>query len=159
MNSATTFTTSTTGSAATRQLGQTIGRLLRGGEMIELRSDIGGGKTTLVQGIAAGMGYKGDVSSPTFTLSRVYPTGHDLALNHFDLYRLAGHDTVTDELEEAIGDPKAVVVVEWADRGALQLPDDRLQITLTPGAEVDLRDITITSNGPQSTRILAGLQS
>jgi len=127
--------------------------------MIELRSDIGGGKTTLVQGIAAGMGCKGEISSPTFTLSRVYPGDHRLTLHHFDLYRLAGHDLVTDELDEVIGDPHAVVVVEWADHGELKLPDDRLQVTLTPGADADLRHITVKGSGPQSTRILVELSS
>lgn len=127
--------------------------------MIELCSDIGGGKTTLVQGIAAGMGCKGEVSSPTFTLSRVYPADHDLTLHHFDLYRLAGHDMVTDELDEVIGDSRSVVVVEWADHGELQLPGDRLQVTLSPGEESDLRHISIKSDGPDSARIVEGLTS
>jgi len=125
--------------------------------MIELRSDIGGGKTTLVQGIAAGMGCKGEVSSPTFTLSRIYPAKNNLTLHHFDLYRLAGHDMVTDELEEAMRDPRSVVVVEWADHGELKLPSDRLQVTLTPGADPDVRHINIKSSGARSTRVVEGL--
>jgi tRNA threonylcarbamoyladenosine biosynthesis protein TsaE len=125
--------------------------------MIEVRSDVGGGKTTLIQGIAAGMGFNGEVPSPTFTLSRAYPVGRGLTLYHFDLYRLSGRDIVTEELDEVADDPRAVVAVEWAQHGAAKLPTDRLQITLTPGATPELRHITISGEGPQVARIVKGL--
>lgn len=125
--------------------------------MIEVCSDVGGGKTTLIQGIAAGMGFAGEVPSPTFTLSRAYPVRDGLTLHHFDLYRLNGHDIVTDELDEVAGDPWAVVAVEWAEHGAATLPPDRLRITLTPGATAELRDITINGSGPRSARIIKEL--
>jgi tRNA threonylcarbamoyladenosine biosynthesis protein TsaE len=125
--------------------------------MIEVSSDVGGGKTTLIQGIAAGMGVAEVVSSPTFTLSRVYPAHHDISLHHFDLYRLGGHDVVTDELAEATCDPRAVVAVEWAEHGDAQLPHDRLRIQLTPGVKPESRHLTITSGGPRSARIIREL--
>lgn len=127
--------------------------------MIELRSDLGGGKTTLVQGIAAGMGFHGEVPSPTFTLSRVYPTDHGRTLHHFDLYRLSGQDIVTEELSEVADDPHAVIAVEWAEHGELTLPADRLQITLTAGAEADQRHISMQATGLRSAQIIAGLST
>jgi len=56
-------------------------------EIIELRSDLGGGKTTFTQGLAAGAGSKDAVSSPTFTLKKIYRAG-ELHIYHYDFYRL-----------------------------------------------------------------------
>jgi len=72
---------------ATEQLAEAIGRRLTGGEVIELVSDLGGGKTTFVRGLARGLGSADVVSSPTFTVSKVYKADK-LELHHFDFYRL-----------------------------------------------------------------------
>ncbi len=97
----------------TQQFGEHIGARLRGGEVIELASDLGGGKTTLTMGIARGAGSEDVVSSPTFTISNVY-TGRSVEIHHYDFYRLGELGLMGDEIEEAMADPRVVSVIEWA---------------------------------------------
>jgi tRNA threonylcarbamoyladenosine biosynthesis protein TsaE len=122
-----------------------LARLLKGGETIELVGDLGAGKTTLVQGLVGELGFKGDVPSPTFTLSRSYPVQGGLTVHHFDLYRLHGHDVVSDELIEATEDDRAVTIVEWPDHGHAQLPPHRIKIELKYGEDESQRQITVTA--------------
>lgn len=115
-------------------LAERLGKQLKGSEVIELVSDLGGGKTTFVRGIAKGVGSDDQVSSPTFTLNNVY-AGKDLTVYHFDFYRLFEAGIMQEELAEIIADPKAVTVVEWADIVQNVLPDDRLTIHITTTGE------------------------
>lgn len=143
---------------ATQLLGEKIGRLLQGGTMIELVGDIGSGKTTLTQGIAKGMGFSGDVPSPTFTVSRVYPVHDGMRLHHFDWYRLDGPDMATREFTEAINDPSAITVVEWAGNGRARLPESRIRIILEPVADRETeRTIIIESLGALANYLITGL--
>jgi tRNA threonylcarbamoyladenosine biosynthesis protein TsaE len=107
-----------------------LGKQLLGGEVIELISDLGGGKTTFTRGLARGAGSNGQVASPTFTISREYlvkgETFHKLL--HFDFYRLHEGGIIAHELTEVLDDPKNVVVVEWADAVRHVLPAKRLSI-------------------------------
>jgi tRNA threonylcarbamoyladenosine biosynthesis protein TsaE len=135
-----------------------IGRLLKGKAVIELVGDIGSGKTTLTQGLVAGLESSEDVSSPTFTIGRVYPLRNGLELHHFDFYRLDGHDMVTTELAEAIQDPKSIVVVEWAGHGAAQLPLQRLRVTILPQESESDRMITVESLGPELHYVVEDLR-
>ena len=125
----------------TEAIGEAIGRKLRGGETIELSSDLGGGKTTLMRGLAQGAGSDDHVASPTFTVSKVYDARH-LQLHHFDFYRLPEAGVMREELAELAGDPTYVVVVEWSDIVKDVLPEDRLTVTLTAISE-DERQITM----------------
>ncbi len=102
---------------------------MRGGEVIELISDLGGGKTTFVRGLARGASSKDKVASPTFTINRVYDTGN-FQIHHFDFYRLHQPGIIADELAEVLGDSKVVVVVEWADVVQHVLPAKRLTINI-----------------------------
>ena len=135
-----TYQTDTTSSVQTEQLGELLGRSLRGGEVFELSSDLGGGKTTLVRGLARGLGTKDHVASPTFTISREYKTPRH-TLFHYDFYRLDDAGIMSTELAEAVADPQAVVVVEWA--GVVQdvLPDKRVTVKLEIVDE-DVRRLT-----------------
>jgi tRNA threonylcarbamoyladenosine biosynthesis protein TsaE len=116
-------------SDATERIGETLGAKLRGGEVIELISDLGGGKTTFVRGLARGMGSMDRVASPTFTLSREYTAGTRV-LYHFDLYRLQSAGTMPEELAEVVNMPHAVVVVEWGDIVRHVLPVDAVKIAI-----------------------------
>lgn len=107
-----------------------IGGRLKGGEVIELVSDVGGGKTTFTKGLVAGARSKDHVSSPTFTISNIYKCPH-FAINHFDFYRLGEAGLMRHELEDVMQDPKTVIVVEWSDVVRHVLPDDRLTIQFT----------------------------
>ncbi|HEY5806072.1 MAG TPA: tRNA (adenosine(37)-N6)-threonylcarbamoyltransferase complex ATPase subunit type 1 TsaE [Candidatus Saccharimonadales bacterium] len=124
-----TWQTSSTSSEATEQLAEKLGGALKGGEVIELVSDLGGGKTTFVRGLARGAGSDDKVSSPTFTVSKVYKA-EKFEIHHFDFYRLHEAGIMADELAEVAGDPKTVVVVEWADVVQHVLPEKRLTITI-----------------------------
>lgn len=125
--------TRSTGSADTERLGDLIGRRLKGGEVIELVSDLGGGKTTLVRGLARGAGSSTAVASPTFTLQKIYKA-QDLEIHHFDFYRLDKAGVIAGMLEESLGDPKVVTVIEWSQLISGVLPPARLIIELEPVA-------------------------
>jgi len=137
-------------SSATEQLAEKIGHNLRGGETIELVSDLGGGKTTFVRGLARGMGSTDNVASPTFTLSRQYRAG-SLNLHHYDFYRLAEPGVVAHELAEVVGQSDSVIVVEWADIVRGVLPTKRLRITFKTLGEHE-RHLEI--NCPEELRYL-----
>ena len=111
-------------------LGEALGATLRGGEVFECRSDLGGGKTTLVRGVAAGAGSRDPVSSPSFTLCNTYQTGSNLQLSHFDFYRLSEPGIMRNELAEVVDDPDAVVLVEWADIVESVLPAQHATILI-----------------------------
>lgn len=102
---------------------------MRGGEVIELVSDVGGGKTTFVKTLAKGFGSADAVASPSFTISREYVSG-DKIMYHFDFYRLTDPGIVANELAEAVGDRKGVVVVEWANIVENVLPVERVTINI-----------------------------
>lgn len=129
-----TWQTKSTSSEATEQLAEKLGKALKGGEVIELVSDLGGGKTTFVRGLARGAQSQDKVASPTFTISKVYETDK-FEIHHFDFYRLHEAGIVADELAEVAGDPKVVVVVEWADVVQHVLPARRLTVSIKQTAE------------------------
>ena len=114
---------------ATRRLGAVLAELLWPGAVVALYGRVGAGKTTLVQGIAAGLGIAEQVGSATFVLAAEYLGGR-LPLHHIDLYRLAaqaaGELDMLDEYLFAAG----VAVVEWADFIEQALPDERIVIRL-----------------------------
>lgn len=120
--------------AATEQLAATLGSNLRGGELIELASDLGGGKTTFTRGLVRGAGSADSVASPTFTISRVYKA-RSFDIHHFDFYRLPDAGLAAHELQDLLGDDGIVVVVEWAGVVEHVLPEDRFTITIKPSAE------------------------
>jgi tRNA threonylcarbamoyladenosine biosynthesis protein TsaE len=126
----------------TEGIARKIAQQAKGGEIIELSSDLGGGKTTFTRGLLAGLGSNEAVASPTFTISREYAKGR-LHVYHFDFYRLAEPGIVADELAEVVGDPEGIVVVEWAEIIQHVLPDDRLRIEIQATGEASRR-LTIT---------------
>ena len=140
MSNASTRETTTDSSEQTERLAETIGSRLRGGEVIELVSDLGGGKTTFTRGLVRGTGSSDQVGSPTFTLSREYTAPH-FTVAHFDFYRLQEAGIVADELAEVEGDPNYVVVVEWGEIVHDVLPKERLTIHLELTGE-DARKLT-----------------
>ncbi|HEY1835303.1 MAG TPA: tRNA (adenosine(37)-N6)-threonylcarbamoyltransferase complex ATPase subunit type 1 TsaE [Candidatus Saccharimonadales bacterium] len=119
---------------ATEALAEKIGKRLKGGEVIELVSDLGGGKTAFVRGLARGLGSRDHVASPTFTISREYQAG-ELTLYHFDFYRLSEPGIMSAELAEILDDPKAVVAVEWSDIVQHVLPEKRLSVKFALNGE------------------------
>jgi tRNA threonylcarbamoyladenosine biosynthesis protein TsaE len=133
----------TTSTSESEALGSKIGAALKGGEVIQLASDLGGGKTTLTRGIAAGAGSKDVVGSPTFTISKLYKTPR-FNIYHFDFYRLNEPGVVEYELTEAAEDPKSVVIVEWGDIVSQVLSKNRIIINIEPTAN-ESRKFTVTA--------------
>ena len=152
-----TYKTSSTGPKATAGLAAKLAGLLGGGEVIELASDLGGGKTTFVQALAAALGFNGPVTSPTFTLSQIYVLPGGKELHHYDLYRLGEAGVVGDELAEDIGTPDVITAVEWAGIAAGILPEDHLKIAISVTGEYT-REFVFESGGPKSDRLVKGMQ-
>ncbi len=131
-----------------RDLGRRLAALLRAGDLVILAGPLGAGKTTLVQGIGAGLGVRGPVTSPTFVIARVHPplAGGGPALVHADAYRLGSVGEVDDlDLDTDVG--RAVTVVEWGTGLAEPLAEDRLEITIQPDQDGDVRTVRINGHG------------
>jgi tRNA threonylcarbamoyladenosine biosynthesis protein TsaE len=122
-----------------RALGRSLTGSLHAGDLVLLTGDLGAGKTTLVQGIGAGLGVRGPIASPTFVIARVHPsTVGGPPLVHVDAYRLGSWDELEDlDLEASLDE--AVTVVEWGTGLAEGLADRRLEIEIvrTHGGDAD----------------------
>ena len=154
-----TYKTSTASPAASLDLGARIGRLLQGDEFIELVGDIGAGKTLITRGILQGMGYQGEVTSPTFTISRIYNLPQEKRLYHFDFYRLNADEDVARALAEADEEDEAVVVVEWPATIAAQLPSERLRLSLAAENEdAEHREVTLESLSGRFDHVVEALK-
>ena len=131
-----------------RDLGGRLAALLRAGDLVILAGPLGAGKTTLVQGIGAGLGVRGPVTSPTFVIARVHPplAGGGPALVHADAYRLGSFGEV-DDLDLDTDASSAVTVVEWGTGLAEPLAEDRLEITIEPDPNSDVRTVRINGHG------------
>jgi tRNA threonylcarbamoyladenosine biosynthesis protein TsaE len=132
-----------------RSLGESLARILRPGDLVVLDGPLGAGKTTLAQGIGAGLGVRGGVTSPTFVIARVHPSLVDgPALVHADAYRVDGPLEIDDlDLDASVAD--SVTIVEWGKGLVEGLAADRLDIEIsrTVGSESELREVRITTQG------------
>ncbi|HEY4238530.1 MAG TPA: tRNA (adenosine(37)-N6)-threonylcarbamoyltransferase complex ATPase subunit type 1 TsaE [Kofleriaceae bacterium] len=129
---------------ATSAAGAALAALVRGGDSIALVGELGAGKTTLVAGFVAAIG-GGAASSPTFSLVNEYPGGR-LVVWHADLYRIEREAELPElGLDDAIGDARGVVLVEWADRFDV-LPADHLRLALSHRGDSRLLDATGTGS-------------
>lgn len=122
---------------ATEELGRKLGRLLRPGDVVALFGELGAGKTTLARGILRGMGYEGEVGSPTFPIVLAYePPDTRIPLWHVDLYRIENALEI-DELALDEGVEAGAMVVEWPERlGARLWPDSLILHLLVAGEGV-----------------------
>jgi tRNA threonylcarbamoyladenosine biosynthesis protein TsaE len=137
----------TASAAATRAVGAAIATCLETGDVVVLSGDLGSGKTTLAQGIAAALGITEPVVSPTFAIVREYEGRVPVA--HVDVYRLDRVQELHDLGLEEIFDGSRVVLVEWGDLVAPVLPGDRIVVRLRSGDddEDDTRVIEVTAEG------------
>lgn len=130
-----------------RGLGERLADELVAGDLVVLTGDLGAGKTTLVQGIAAGLGAPGPVLSPTFVIARVYRGGR-VPLVHVDAYRLASRVEV-DDLDLDADVAESVTVVEWGDGLVDALATDRIVIAIRRSTDEsdETRSVEITTVG------------
>jgi tRNA threonylcarbamoyladenosine biosynthesis protein TsaE len=137
----------------TRRLGMRLGALLQPGDVICLQGDLGAGKTTLVQGLAAGWGSLDAVSSPTFILVNVYRRSDGGQLFHFDTYRIESAMEAEElDLEAMIS--AGPLVIEWPERMATVLPAERLWIHLEH-VDDDRRQLTFRPVGKHYETLLS----
>jgi tRNA threonylcarbamoyladenosine biosynthesis protein TsaE len=121
--------------AQMRDLGTRLAGLLRAGDLVVLSGGLGAGKTTLTQGIGAGLGVRGPVTSPTFVIARVHPSlrgGPDLV--HADAYRLGSRAEI-DDLDLDTDVDSSVTVVEWGEGLAEGLAPSFLEIAIAPAPD------------------------
>ena len=128
-------------------LGQQLGYQLRAGDLILLNGPLGAGKTVLVQGIGAALGFN-EVTSPTFVISRIHKG--PLSLIHVDAYRLLESGNAAaylDDLDLDTPRESAVTVIEWGGAESARLSDERLEIDIDRTDEE--RTITMCAIGPR----------
>jgi tRNA threonylcarbamoyladenosine biosynthesis protein TsaE len=137
--------------------GERLGRLLRAGDVVALSGDLGSGKTTLIQGIARGLGRDPQaVKSPTFVLLREHPGA--VPLVHVDGYRLEGAAAASWLDLDLVFSPHKITVIEWAERFAAALPEHRLEVRLSH-VSANRRRVRLVPVGPRAAEILAQLSA
>jgi tRNA threonylcarbamoyladenosine biosynthesis protein TsaE len=138
-----------------RELGERIASVLQPGDLVLLDGDLGAGKTTLTQGIGAGLGVSAAVTSPTFVIARVHRDGR-IPLVHVDAYRLGATVDVDDlDLDASIED--SATVIEWGEGLVEGLSEHRLEVRIErPVSDTDeTRTVTLCAVGERWAGILA----
>ena len=128
-------------------LGKRLGAQLRSGDLILLNGPLGAGKTVLVQGMGAALGFT-EVTSPTFVISRIHKG--PLSLIHVDTYRLLESGKAAlylDDLDLDSARESAVTVIEWGGEESARLSDERLEIDIDRSDEE--RVVTWRAIGPR----------
>jgi tRNA threonylcarbamoyladenosine biosynthesis protein TsaE len=137
----------------TRRVGMRLGALLHTGDLIGLVGDLGSGKTTLVQGIAAGWGSLDLASSPSFVLINLYRRPDGMRLYHLDAYRLSGAAEAIDlDLDNLLD--QGPLVVEWAERVRSALTEECLWVTLN-WIDDDQRDLLFSGRGQHYQELIS----
>ena len=122
--------------AETKALAENFAATLKGGEIVCLEGDLGAGKTTFTRYLAAALGAKGAVSSPTFCIVQEHA---DAKLVHMDLYRLSGEDDVLAIGWEDYLDRGFTIIIEWPERAGSLIPPDAVRIFFRHGEGEDER--------------------
>lgn len=132
----------------TARLAEKLGRLAGKNNVITLAGDLGAGKTTFTKALAAAVGVTRTVNSPTFTILKEYEGR--VPFYHMDAYRIEDEfeDLGLDDYFEGGG----ITVVEWPSRILEQLPEERLDITISFSGE-SVRDFHFTARGSTYTAL------
>ena len=125
----------------TREIAAQLATTLNGGEVIAFYGDLGQGKTCFVTGLAEGLGFTGEVSSPTFAIINEYLGGR-LDLYHFDMYRVTDWNDLYSTGYFEYMESGGVLAVEWSENIENALPDNDIRVTIKRLDETT-REITI----------------
>lgn len=135
--------------AATRRLGEALADGVAAGRVLFVSGELGAGKTTLVRGLLSGLGYRGRVKSPSYTLVELY-TVSSLNLYHFDFYRFKDRsEWLSSGFQEYFG-PDSVCVVEWPERAGGLLPEPDLRVTLAHAGEARRARLEVCSTAGEA---------
>ncbi len=129
----------------TRSLAAAFAKRCLPGDVVLLHGDLGLGKTCFVQGMAEGLGYAGNVTSPTYALIQEYDATPPLA--HADLYRLESAEGIWGLGLDECMDAGMILAVEWGERAPGFWPASAWHATLAPGADENCREIHIQRGG------------
>jgi tRNA threonylcarbamoyladenosine biosynthesis protein TsaE len=136
--------------AQTRALAATLAELLGPGDLVLLAGELGAGKTTFAQGLAAGLGVDDPVTSPTYTIVQEY-TGR-VPVAHVDVYRLDRMQELFDLGYEELVDDARVTMIEWGDVVAHAFPPDHLLVRIEPVPGGEERHIVLEFRGRWQAR-------
>lgn len=125
----------------TKKIASDLASTLNGGEVIAFYGDLGMGKTCFVTGLADGLGFSGEVSSPTFAIINEYLGGR-LNLYHFDMYRVSGWDDLYSTGYFEYMESGGVLAVEWSENIEAALPENTIRVTIKR-LDATSREITI----------------
>ncbi len=129
----------------TEKIGALFAESLKGGEVVAFIGGLGMGKTCFTRGLAKGLGFEGDVTSPTFALINEYLGGR-LNLYHFDMYRIESwEDLYSSGFFEYI-EENGIVAVEWSENIENALPENTVFVEIK-ALEDETREITIYRKG------------
>jgi tRNA threonylcarbamoyladenosine biosynthesis protein TsaE len=147
--------------ADTRAFGEVLAQVLRAGDLLLLSGPLGAGKTALAQGIGAGLGVRGAITSPTFVIARVHRAGSPdgLPLVHVDAYRLGTVNdprAEVDDLDLDASMDEAVTLVEWGEGMVEQLADTHLTVRIDRRDD-ETRVVTLEPSGPDWVDRVAAL--
>ena len=127
----------------TEEIAARLAQRLRAGDVIAYTGGLGAGKTAFTRGLARGLGCSGTVTSPTFAIVNSYEGR--IPLNHFDMYRIDGFDSLYSTGFFDYLDGSSVCAVEWSENIPEYLPDNTIYIDIRR-IDDDTREITITGD-------------
>ena len=132
----------TNSQAETERLGKNLAKRMNAGDVIAFFGGLGAGKTALCRGILRGLGYIGDVTSPTFSIVNEYRGGM-LDAAHFDMYRIQGEQDLYSTGFYDYLDGRFVVLIEWSENITFALEDSYIQIEMDEDENMENREITV----------------
>lgn len=115
--------------------------------VLDLRGDLGAGKTTLARAIAQGAGVTGTIPSPTYNLLFRYPATRGREVVHIDLYRLDDPEEVWVLGWSELPSDTGIVLIEWGERAEELMPEPRWQVRLTEGSDAEHRGVQVEAIG------------
>ncbi|MBQ4154539.1 MAG: tRNA (adenosine(37)-N6)-threonylcarbamoyltransferase complex ATPase subunit type 1 TsaE [Clostridia bacterium] len=132
-----------TSATATAEIGQRLGQAISKKTVVAFKGGLGAGKTCFTSGLAKGLGYNGDVTSPTFALINEYFGGR-LPIYHFDMYRISDEDELYSIGFYDYYDQEAVIVAEWSENIEAALDGNHITVEIE-GMGDNPRKITVTA--------------
>ena len=127
--------------AQTEAVGEQFAKNLADGSVVAMYGDLGAGKTAFTRGLAHGMGFDGEVSSPTFALVHEYPA--DIPIYHFDMYRITTWDDLYSTGFFDYLDMGGVLVIEWSENIENCLPENSIRVSISKNDNENERIITL----------------